>query len=106
MREIICPKLCRYYKPGKVEDPGCGGLEWLLKRPELQEAVAGLHPTDQALFGLADDDPRLVAICRTCEFRIDGCDFRDPAVDPADCAPCGGLRAVAGLLAQGRDLGL
>ncbi len=107
MRQIICPRLCRYHKPGQEETPGCGGLEWLLERPEFYPAVERLEPQEhEPLFGLDPDDPRLMAICRGCDFLVDGCDFRDPAVDPADCAPCGGLRAIAGLLARGRNLGL
>ena len=107
MRLTICPTLCRYYKPGKKEDPGCGGLEWLKIRPGLEEAVASL-PKDQddGLFGLADDDARLARICQICEFRVDSCDFRDPQVPQEECSPCGGLRAVAGLLAAGKALDL
>ena len=58
------------------------------------------------LYGLNDDDPRLLHICDRCEYRVDGCDFRDPAVPRESCAPCGGLRSVAGLLASGCDLDL
>lgn len=107
MRQAICQPLCRYHKPGRREEPGCGGLAWLEKRPHLAGEVHRLDPLAAApLFGLSPDDPRLLKVCAGCEYRADGCDFRDPAVDPADCAPCGGLRAVAGLLAAGRDLGL
>lgn len=99
--------MCRYYKPGKKEDPGCGGLEWLQARPRLGSAVAGLaHEPPELLYGLDDNDARLLAICQICEFRIDGCDFRDPGVEPDECEPCGGLRAVAGLLAAGQKLDL
>lgn len=105
MRQAICPVLCRYYKPGKREDPGCGGVEWLKQRPHLQESVAGLSPLPHdELFNISDQDPRLLAVCEACEFRIDGCDFRDPEVPRSDCSPCGGLRAIAGLLSAGLDL--
>lgn len=111
MRALICPNLCRYYKAGRREEPGCGGLVWLEARPDsepgLSAALADLAPDpERPLFGLADDDPRLLAVCGACEYRIDGCDFRDPAVPRDQCAPCGGLRAVAGLLVAGRDLGI
>ncbi|MEW5913684.1 MAG: hypothetical protein AB1814_14080 [Thermodesulfobacteriota bacterium] len=107
LRQIVCAGLCRYYKPDKVEPVGCGGLEWLKARPELEVDLARLRPAEEEpLFGLSHDDPRLWAICNQCEFRVDGCDFRDPAVAADQCAPCGGLRAVAGLLAAGRELGL
>lgn len=107
LRQIICASMCRYYKPDKTEPIGCGGLEWLKRRPELQTYLTGLRPdpSDQ-LSGLGEDDPRLWTICGQCEFRIDGCDFRDPAVPVSQCSPCGGLRAVAGLLAAGHILEL
>jgi hypothetical protein len=63
------------------------------------------NPAD-LLSGLSPEDPRLLAVCASCEFRIDGCDFRDPQVPRSECEPCGGLQAVAGLLAMGKDLGL
>ena len=103
MRELICPRLCRYFKPDKPEEVGCGGVLWLEARPRLRDAVAALPPQPgRGLYGLAEDDPRLLAICRACPYRADGCDFRDPGVPPAHCEPCGGLKAVAGLLAAGR----
>lgn len=105
LRRLVCAKLCRYYKPHKREDPGCSGIERLKLHPELAEALAILPtPADDGLFGLAGDDPRLLAVCQGCEFRIDGCDFRDPAVERSECSPCGGLRAVAGLLSQNPEL--
>ena len=107
LRQSICAGLCRYYKPDKIEAVGCGGLEWFKLRPEWETALDQLQPQDgEQLFGLNDDDPRLWAICNQCGFRVDGCDFRDPAVPADQCAPCGGLRGVAGLLAARHDLGL
>lgn len=104
MRDIICPKLCRYYKPGRLEEPGCGGLLRLAADPSLAPALAALEPDPLSpLFGLADDDPRLLDVCRACEYRADGCDFSDPTVPRDQCSPCGGLRAFAGLLAQGLE---
>ncbi|MCF8032923.1 MAG: hypothetical protein K9K66_07920 [Desulfarculaceae bacterium] len=105
LRQVTCLGLCRYYKPGKREEPGCGGVEWLDARPALAGRLGELPPAEgDGLFGLAEDDPRLVAVCGSCEFRVDGCDFRDPQVSRSECSPCGGLRALAGLLALGLDL--
>jgi hypothetical protein len=105
LRRVTCAGLCRYYKPGKREDPGCGGLEFLKSRPALAAHLERLPPArGDGLFGLAEDDPRLLAICRACEFRVDGCDFRDPGVPREQCSPCGGLRALAGLMSLGLDL--
>ncbi|MCB2227367.1 MAG: hypothetical protein KQH53_11875 [Desulfarculaceae bacterium] len=105
LRRITCAALCRYYKPGKREDPGCGGMEWLSARPGLAARLGELPPAEgDGLFGLPEDEPRLIAVCQTCEFRVDGCDFRDPEVARSECSPCGGLRALAGLLALGLGL--
>ncbi|MCF8041735.1 MAG: hypothetical protein K9K65_08380 [Desulfarculaceae bacterium] len=107
LRRVVCAGLCRYYKPNKEEDPGCGGVELLKRRPELGQALAALpSPGDDGLFTLADDDPRLLTVCEACEFRIDGCDFRDPQVERTECSPCGGLRAVAWLLSETPELKL
>lgn len=105
MRHLICPRLCRYFKPDRPEEDGCGGLAWLAAHPQLESAVAALAPDPGApLFGLAEDDPRLLRVCAACPYRPDGCDFRDPGAPRDQCAPCGGLRAVAGLLAAGLRL--
>ena len=105
LREIVCAGMCRYYKPDKKEEVGCGGVEWLKPQPQWLESLAALSPDDDdELFGLGENDPRLLAICGICEFRIDGCDFRDPEVLRDQCSPCGGLRALAGLLAAGHQL--
>jgi len=58
MRNSICPNLCRYYKAGRREEPGCGGLVWLEARPDahaaLPPALAALAPDpERPLFGLA-----------------------------------------------------
>jgi hypothetical protein len=113
MRELICGPLCRYHKPGKAEQPGCGGLVWLQGRPHLRGPLAQAAKAVQVapdpagpLYGLNPDDPRLLHVCAGCEYREGGCDFRNPAVPRDQCAPCGGLRAVAGLLAAGHGLDL
>ncbi len=102
MRHFICPQLCRYYKPGHSQEEGCGGVLWLERHPPEQARARDI-PRDQSpsLFGQDRDHPLLKAICRECPYRAEGCDFRDPAVPEEDCAPCGGLRAVAWLLGRG-----
>jgi hypothetical protein len=82
-------------------------LEREVRSPDLGEAIDHLVPSAQApLFGVSPSDPRLLAVCGSCAYRPDGCDFRDPDVPRSECSPCGGLRAVAGLLAAGLDLDL
>ncbi len=105
MRSNICPGFCRYYKPDKPDPDGCGGLNWLETQPNLEPAVAQLPPDHTGhLFNIPDNHPLLLGICADCAFRVDGCDFRDPEVPDDLCEPCGGLRVVAALLAQGHEL--
>jgi hypothetical protein len=105
MREYVCPALCRYYKPHRPDPEGCGAMQWLERRPHLALALARLAPDHGAhLFGLPPDHSRLADICAACSYAARDCDFRDPAVAEADCAPCGGLRAVAALIAAGQPL--
>ena len=105
MQQTVCAALCRYYKPQRDEEERCGGYNWLAAHPQWQVHLAGLDSSQPGrLFGLEGQDPRLWAVCKACPFLIDGCDFRDPSVADADCAPCGGLRAIAGLLAAGLAL--
>lgn len=102
LRELVCKSLCAYHKPGKVEEPGCGGLVRLLGSGITQKAIeAGLKgpPGGDSLRGISPDDPRLVDVCAGCDYFVDGCDFRDPDVPDGDCSPCGGLKAVALILA-------
>lgn len=101
----MCEGLCAYHKPGKVEEPGCGGLVRLTAArvgPEALEAAIGKGLGGDALCGLPKDDPRLLEVCTDCDYFIDGCDFRDPEVAACDCSPCGGLKAVALLLSKGQ----
>jgi hypothetical protein len=105
--ELVCVTLCRYYKPGQREEPGCGGVVWLGRRPEASVRLRGLSPASgHPLFGLEPEDPRLRRVCGACAYLPDGCDFRDPDVPRSACAPCGGLRAVAALLALAGDVDL
>lgn len=105
LRETICQNLCRYYKPEKAgQEEGCAPVLLLEGRSGLGQAVAALDPKGPALFGVDAVHPQLLAICRQCSYRVDGCDFRDPAVSDADCAPCGGLRAMAGIIAAGVEI--
>ncbi len=107
VRRSACRLLCRYYKPHKLEDPACGAYELLLAggRGERYEAlISGLDPFGAPLYGVDREDERLLAVCAKCTYPVeDECDFRNPAVPDDECAPCGALRAVAGLLACGQD---
>jgi len=104
----VCARLCRYHKPGHFEEPGCAGFALLASEKRAGKALLALDVSEGAgeepLFGLDADDLRLLSVCALCDYPPDGCDFRNPAVDPATCAPCGGLRALALLLVSGHGL--
>jgi hypothetical protein len=87
--DIICKSFCRYFKEGK-EEMHCGGYQFLvgnftiaeLRRladlPDRPEEIKSLLPPgDENIFRL---------VCDPCDFRIDGCDFRENRSGP----PCGG----------------
>ncbi|NTU42144.1 MAG: hypothetical protein HGA78_03655 [Nitrospirales bacterium] len=84
--DIICKGYCRYYKEGK-EDLLCGGYFFLRRNltPSELKAVLKLSAGEGA--DTAKGDPALLeAICRGCDFFVDGCDFSDNESGP----PCGG----------------
>lgn len=107
IRRLVCEGLCAYHKPGRVEEPGCGGLVRLARceaAGELLRDAVSKGSGGDALCGLPKDDPRLLEICTDCEYFVDGCDFRDPEVKPSACSPCGGLKAAAIILSNNPKL--
>jgi radical SAM protein with 4Fe4S-binding SPASM domain len=101
MRHLICRGHCRFYRPEKDEPETCLPFAALslgaASQPQLSKALAGLapgHPVISLPPALLD------AFCRRCVFRNHGCDFAAAPDDP-EAAPCGGLKVLASLLAQG-----
>jgi hypothetical protein len=92
---IICRGFCRFYKPGKKEDLRCGAYDFLaanLTEEELKlAALSAVRRCDYS----RDREIREL-ICSRCEFRVDGCDFREGLASP----PCGGYAIVERLLKQ------
>ena len=97
--EIICKGFCSFFKEGK-DELLCGGYKFLrdnLTPNELEhlthfvDRAEGLKkqipPDNETLFGL---------ICSTCDFHIDGCDYREDRSGP----PCGGF-ILTGKLIKG-----
>jgi len=102
-RSTVCQRLCAYHKPGIFEEPGCGALvrltEMAVDSALLEEALAD-NEGGFVLWGIPQDDPRLLSVCAGCDFLAEGCDFRNPAVPRESCSPCGGLRALALLIRE------
>lgn len=98
LKEPVCVKLCAYFKPGKEDEPGCGGLhrlaDWGVEPGELSSLIGKAEEAAGAR-GVPLDDPRLLAVCSECDYLAGGCDFRDPSVPDEACSPCGGIRAAS-----------
>lgn len=91
-RRLVCKKFCKFYKPGKKEEMKCGTYDFLsrnLTRGELLLACRYTGPSDRAM-----DREISSMICSRCDFREDGCDYRDGLAFP----PCGGYMVVESLL--------
>jgi radical SAM protein with 4Fe4S-binding SPASM domain len=127
MRDLICQKFCAYFQSQKNEAEKCLAYElltaWSSWAPELAAALQGLrlakiHPeglspgSEQPCQSGDLDEPEairspatLAGICCRCAFRSHGCDF---AAGVSEAPPCGGFRALAGLmevgLVSGEDL--
>ncbi len=95
MKQRVCRQFCAFYRPGWDEAEKClAGVvaaHLLRQHPDLATALTEASP--QAVAAAAE------TLCRACAFRRHGCDF---ARGEAGAPPCGGLQALAGLLAQGR----
>ncbi len=79
MQALLCARFCRYYHPEKTDEPGCGGLHRLARIPGWPGFWPGWTPPGGGAFRAFPRDPRLLAVCGSCPYLVDGCDFRDPA---------------------------
>jgi hypothetical protein len=87
---IICKNFCSFFKGGK-EDIHCGGYQVLTDNLTCAELAYLSSTIDdaEALKKLIppDDEVLFQTICERCDFRIDGCDYRENRSGP----PCGGF---------------
>jgi hypothetical protein len=93
--KTVCLQFCSYYKPGKKEELSCGGYQvidrFLEEGRRLRVEVSGSRCS-------AEDRECIVrAVCSTCSFREDGCDF----IVNRTAHPCGGFRMISQLIADG-----
>ena len=93
--KTVCSQFCSYYKPGKKEEISCGGYQRISRFLEegrlLPVEVSGSRCS-------AEGRERIVrAVCSTCSFREDGCDF----IVNRNAQPCGGFRMISQLIADG-----
>jgi hypothetical protein len=87
--ETICQDFCTYYKEGK-EELKCGGYSFLasaLTSRELAGLSSAIRYKDALKLSVPEGNAILCdAVCKKCDFLIDGCDYRDNGSAP----PCGG----------------
>lgn len=93
--DIICKRFCAFYKDGQ-EDLQCGTYIFLRERfssEALEREITGMY----GIPSLSEDGSINNLICDKCEFKVDGCDFREGLDSP----PCGGYMIVEYLLKNG-----
>lgn len=95
--DLICQRFCVYYKGGR-EEIRCGTFSFLrstLSSGELRELIEAAGASGEApTVTCAKDQDVMRLACEGCDFRIDGCDFRDGRVGP----PCGGYAVMERIL--------
>jgi len=95
---LVCKSHCKFYKEEKKEEYACKGffiMEELLGRKDLLEAVKALKTPLEITFKY--DKVLKEAICKRCDFFVDGCDFRDQKCN-YDAPPCGGFLLLSYLI--------
>lgn len=98
--DIICKEFCKFYKEEGKEEIHCGGYELLrnnITPGELRLLSRYIH---KAPFAEHLEDALTEFVCSKCDFRIDGCDFRDGLAEP----PCGGYIMMSRLLKYFKDM--
>jgi radical SAM protein with 4Fe4S-binding SPASM domain len=100
MVELVCAQHCSYYKAGQKEDLACQGFKLLQRLADQDPATMSRVPARDE-YESENRFPCLLhhILCRSCDFLIDGCDFKDPD-HKAQAEPCGGYIVVEQLLGQ------
>jgi hypothetical protein len=88
--DIICRGFCSFFKEGK-EEIQCGGYQLLIDNFTVNELdqMTGLIDRSEGLKKQVppDNETLFELVCGRCDFRIDGCDYREDRSGP----PCGGF---------------
>jgi hypothetical protein len=95
--DIICKGFCNFFKEGK-EEIQCGGYQLLIDNFTLNELehFNRLIDRDEGIKKQIplDDETLFGLVCSRCDFRIDGCDYREDRSGP----PCGGFIFIEKLI--------
>ena len=94
IRELICAPLCTFYRPDKDEDLCCGGFMAVRKLAGTRK-IDAVAVSNQGISAVTEDG-LYRALCSTCPFYGDGCDFAewkrgDRKALRQDLRPCGGF---------------
>jgi hypothetical protein len=92
LKQVVCARLCSYYKPGTNEEFACRGYVVLERLAEQGVPMRGAEAGQSR--AREDDDPLVRALCMTCSFHEQDCDFMENNALP----PCGGFLLLAQLL--------
>jgi len=97
LENLVCAPHCRFYKGGK-EEMACAGLLFFKERFRPQDLPKLLQTLEPASWNASEDSLLEPLLCRVCDFREDGCDFRD---GEPDAPPRGGYILLELLIRQG-----
>jgi len=93
----ICKRCCVWYKPGRKEELSCGGI--LVIEVLGDDCVLPAEREEVKDFQNRFDSLLDELVCNRCDFRKDGCDFRDPNIT-SQALPCGGYIHLDSLLTR------
>jgi len=95
LSQTLCLTFCSYYKPGKNEELACRGYV-VVERLQQQGKSISFRKSKKAV-DPATVDALVQALCVTCDFQEQDCDFIQNRTAP----PCGGFALLAQLLESG-----
>lgn len=95
LRERLCRKFCRYYKPAKDESLACMGYLVIEGLSEGGREIC--FPLTDARPGASVEKLLAGSMCTQCSFYEDGCDFIQGV---ADASPCGGFVVLGHMLGE------
>ena len=96
LKESVCAKHCRYYKPSKNEALSCRGV--LVIERLLRKGKEITFPERGARFGTRTEESLAETMCVACPFFPDDCDF---SLKQKGASPCGGFLVLGRLVEDG-----
>jgi len=94
---LVCSPWCRFYK-GAKEEMACAGLLFFQTRFERNNLNKLLQTLETMSWNASEDGLLKGVLCDRCDFRVEGCGFRE---GEEDSPPCGGYILLELLVRQG-----